>query len=60
MRHLLVDPHFPDIVGQWAAMPDEPEAPANDNDRRKDFTDALAESILATLARIDVDATRLW
>ena len=60
MRHLLMDPHFPDIVGQWAVMPDETEAPANEYGRRKDDADELAESILVALAWLDIDATRLW
>ena len=60
MRYLLMNPAFPDVVGQCAAMPDESETPANDNGRRKGDTDELAESILATLARLDIDATRLW
>jgi hypothetical protein len=55
-----MDPAFPDIVGQWAVMPDKTEAPANEYGRRKVDVDELAESVLLALARLDIDATRLW
>jgi len=61
MRHLLMDPAFPDIVGEWA----EEQAPvksdrwnsANDND---DGEEEFADPLFALVARAEVEATRLW
>jgi hypothetical protein len=63
MRHLLMDPAFPDIVGEWAA--DEAEADAassrcaNDNGE-EDEGNELADPLLAVIAKLEVAATRLW
>ena len=52
MKHLLSDPAFPDIVGEWAAEEAGKEAPpascANDN---HDERDALSDPLLALVAR---------
>lgn len=61
MKHLLSDPAFPDIVGQWAAEEAGKEAAAapsaNDN---HDVRDALSDPLLALVARAEIEATRLW
>ena len=61
MKHLLSDPAFPDIVGEWAAEEARKEAPscscANDN---YDERDALSDPLLALVARAEIEATRLW
>ena len=61
MRHLLNDPAFPDIVGEWAAEKAAREAPerpcANDNHGEGD---ALSDPLLALVARAEIEATRLW
>ena len=61
MKHLLSDPAFPDIVGEWATEEAGKEAPpascANDND---DERDALSDPLLALVARAEIEATRLW
>ncbi len=61
MKHLLMDPHFPDIVGAWAIDQAQPGASdcANDNDD----DDALAEindPLTCVFAKLDVSANRLW
>ena len=61
MKHLLMDPAFPDIVGDWAARVLINRAPApcaNDNlqDRPNDFADPL----FAAVAQVEIAATRLW
>jgi hypothetical protein len=62
MRHLLMDPAFPDIVGEWA----EQEARANPfgrqstNDNDEGEKDARTDPLLALVARAHVEATRLW
>jgi hypothetical protein len=61
MRHLLTDPAFPDIVGVWAA--DEARRKANTSTRAN--YDGLVEypserSLLALIARVEIEATRLW
>lgn len=62
MRHLLMDPAFPDIVGEWAkqeaSSQGEVRQCSNDND--EGFTDALSDPLLALIARAHVEATRIW
>ena len=62
MRHLLMDPAFPDIVGEWAHEALDETAPpfehANDN-----LAEALAdlgEDLLICLGELEIAATRLW
>ena len=61
MRHLLMDPAFPDIVGAWAAessaRPELPPYPEACND---DEPGEIADPFLTLLARLEIDATRVW
>ena len=57
MRHLLMDPAFPDIVGEWAALTGG--RPANDN-REEEEADEFAEIFLLEIARRDIEANRAW
>ena len=62
MKHLLSDPAFPDIVGEWAAEEARKEATtrapcATDNHHE---ADALSDPLLALVARAEIEATRLW
>ena len=63
MRHLLMDPVFPDIVGEWAKEETCRQTPGctsphdNDNDAERD---ALSDPLLALVARAEIEATRLW
>jgi hypothetical protein len=61
VRHLLTDPAFPDIVGEWAAEEARANAAssrcANDNHHEGD---ELCEPLLSLIARAEVEATRLW
>jgi hypothetical protein len=62
MRHLLMDPAFPDIVGEWASESlvycefarSVPE-PCND-----DQPDDPEGAFIALLGQIEIAATRLW
>ena len=58
MKHLLMDPAFPDIVGAWAA---EERDCANDN-HGKDHepNHDLSDPLLIILAKMEIAATRLW
>jgi hypothetical protein len=62
MRHLLHDPAFPDMVGEWAAQEAAAAAlatgPANDNSR--DIEDELSDPFLEAAVRLEIAATRLW
>ena len=61
MKHLLSDPAFPDIVGQWAAEEAGKEAaPAPSANDNHDERDALSDPLLALVARAEIEATRLW
>ena len=61
MRHLLSDPFFPDIIGEWAAQrtPSTPglKGGANDNHSEREQT---AEMLLARAAKAEIEATRVW
>ena len=61
MRHLLMDPAFPDIVGEWAAeearTSSKPCECVNDNEG---IIDAMSDPFLALVARAHVEATRIW
>lgn len=61
MRHLLSDPAFPDIVGQWAQEAAfrnaSPSRCAHDNGRK---ADAPLDPLLALVAKAEIEATRLW
>jgi hypothetical protein len=60
MRRLLMDPAFPDLVGEWAeqqAQEGESGASANDNYEKRD---AYSDPLLALVARAAIEATRLW
>jgi hypothetical protein len=61
MRPLLMDPAFPDIVGEWAEQQaqDENEADGSANDNQSD-PDAQSDTLLALVARAEIEATRLW
>lgn len=61
MRHLLMDPAFPDIVGEWAAQEAQHEASrvASANDNHGDAAE-LSDPLLALVARAEIEATRLW
>ena len=63
MRHLLMDPAFPDIVGEWAAAEALAAAGltgANDNGEEVDALSELSDPLLTLAARMEVEATRLW
>jgi hypothetical protein len=75
MKHLLMDPAFPDLVGQWASRglaetAAEPCACANDNASADEpgvaspelgaDAEAPTDAFVTMLARMDVAATRLW
>jgi hypothetical protein len=56
-----MDPAFPDIVGAWAAestaRPELPPYPEACND---DEPGEIADPFLTLLARLEIDATRVW
>ena len=60
MRHLLMDPAFPDMVREWAS-----EAPKADvrkrvaNDNGSEVSD-IADPFLTMVARMEIAATRAW
>ena len=59
MKHLLMDPAFPDIVGAWARGEAPSDGSANDN--RDDVEDGeFLEIFLAEIARREIDASRAW
>jgi len=64
MRHLLTDPAFPDIVGEWASREAAEMAgsstSANDNAADEAAADELSDPLLALVARAEIEATRCW
>jgi hypothetical protein len=62
MRHLLMDPAFPDIVGEWAtAAINEAARPFDHaNDNLEEALSDLGEELLICLAEAEIAATRCW
>ena len=63
MRHLLMDPAFPDVVGAWAADQAPRPTPrrcANDNRGDHGQDGDLSDPLLDLFARLEIAATRLW
>ena len=62
MRHLLMDPSFPDIVGEWAIETIEAAAAPFDhaNDNLEEALAGICEELLVRMAEAEVAATRLW
>lgn len=59
MRHLLMNPAYPDIVGAWARCHALDEcAPVNDN--LDDEDDDFVEVFLLEIAKREIDASRVW
>ena len=60
MKHMLMHPAYPDIVGDCArAVAEEGEGHcANDNDG--DHAGELSDPLLDLVARLEVERTRLW
>lgn len=58
MRHLLMDPAFPDLVAEWAEI-ETHCGPANDNNGEAEG-DRFAEIFLLEIALRDIDASRVW
>ena len=61
MKHVLMDPAFPDIVGEWAKEENcrllGSAHWANDNGADRD---ALSDPLLEIIARAEIEATRVW
>ena len=65
MKLLLMDPAFPDIVGEWAATQSDPFGARLDPCffERLDQAGApgeIAEAIILAAARQDIAETRVW
>jgi hypothetical protein len=60
MRHLLMDPDFPDLIAIWSTEESKLETPDGANEKRKECADALPDRLLTALARLEIAATRLW
>jgi len=62
MRHSLMNPAFPDIVGEWAAEEARKDAKAaacaNDNEAKS--KELFSDPLVALAARAEIEATRLW
>ena len=56
MRHLLMDPAFPDLVGRLADKRED-DSPANDNSREGED---LSDPLLIAFACAEIAATRCW
>jgi hypothetical protein len=63
MRHVLMDPAFPDLVGEWAAATEaeewlDPGFLETLDDA--DIGDDLADAIVIAAALADISDTRAW
>ena len=60
LKHMLMDPAFPDLVADWATINGRtPEARNWANGNRKN-ADADHADRLTVLGRLEIAATRLW
>jgi hypothetical protein len=63
MKHLLMDPAFPDIVGDYALaelIESRAEFGYCANDNGDDFDPELSDPLFVTMAQRDIAASRLW
>ena len=63
MKHQLMDPRFPDIVGEYA-MTQVSETRAEfstcANDNGDDLDPGISDPLFVMMAQRDIAATRLW
>jgi hypothetical protein len=59
LKHVLMDPAFPDLVADWAASDEDERASGSANDNRKDRIADPADP-LTMLGKLEIAATRLW
>jgi hypothetical protein len=61
MRHVLMHPAYPDIIGDWARTVAEANEGhcANDN-CGADYVGELSDPLIDFIARLEVERTRLW
>ena len=63
MKHLLMDPAFPDIVGEYAfAQVSETDTTVSScaNDNADDLDPEITDPLFMLMARREIAATRLW
>jgi len=61
MKHLLMDPAFPDIVGGWAERQiADRDHSACANDNGDEPVNKLADPLFAIIARREIEVTRVW
>ena len=58
MKHLLMDPAFPDLVGAWAE--DQAAPPADNDNRERREADGVSDPLLDLFGRLEIAATRVW
>jgi len=59
LKHLLMDPAYPDLVADWATVDESGPAAASANDKREGQSADPADP-LTMLAKLEIAATRLW
>ena len=59
LKHLLMDPAFPDLVANWAATDQGEPARGTGNDNRERKGADPADP-LTLLGKLEIAATRLW
>ncbi len=60
MKHMLMHPAYPDIVGDWARAVAEEDRAYCANDNGGDYAGELSDPLLDIIARLEVERTRLW
>ena len=60
MRHVLMHPAYPDIIGDWARAVAEEGRGDCANDNEGDYAGDLSDPLLDFIARLEVERTRLW
>ena len=62
MKHLLMDPNFPDLVAEWAAQDPDTDLCSirGSTDDAVDYFGIDTDPLLDALARLEIELTRAW
>lgn len=61
MRHVLMHPAYPDIIGDWArAVAEETRSDCANDNCDADYLGELSDPLIDFIARLEVERTRLW
>ena len=60
LKHMLMDPAFPDLVADWATIDEGTPEARNWANHNRENADAGHSDPLTILGRLEIAATRIW